>query len=81
MTQVTELQSKSASALRALKCKECGEEYELKAMHVCEFCFGPLKWRMTMTNYGDRLLAKVFRPDLILFGGIVLFAYHYESAN
>lgn len=28
---------------KALKCKECGEEYELKAAHVCEFCFGPLE--------------------------------------
>jgi threonine synthase len=27
----------------ALKCKECGTEYELKATHVCEFCFGPLE--------------------------------------
>lgn len=43
MTQVTQLQSKSAATFRALKCKECGEEYELKAMHVCEFCFGPLE--------------------------------------
>jgi threonine synthase len=28
---------------RALKCKECGAEYEPKAMHVCELCFGPLE--------------------------------------
>jgi threonine synthase len=27
----------------ALKCKECGAEYEPKAIHVCEFCFGPLE--------------------------------------
>ncbi|MDX1978220.1 MAG: threonine synthase [Pseudanabaenaceae cyanobacterium bins.68] len=26
-----------------LKCKECGAEYEPKAMHVCELCFGPLE--------------------------------------
>ena len=26
-----------------LKCKECGAEYEAKAMHVCELCFGPLE--------------------------------------
>ncbi|MGA7934346.1 MAG: threonine synthase [Kovacikia sp.] len=43
MTPVTELKSTSAATFRALKCKECGEEYELKAMHVCEFCFGPLE--------------------------------------
>lgn len=34
---------------KALKCKECGEEYELKAAHVCEFCFGPLE---VTYNYG-----------------------------
>ncbi|MBW4469685.1 MAG: threonine synthase [Stenomitos rutilans HA7619-LM2] len=43
MTQATQLQTKSAATFRALKCKECGEEYELKAIHVCEFCFGPLE--------------------------------------
>jgi threonine synthase len=26
-----------------LKCKECGAEYEAKALHVCELCFGPLE--------------------------------------
>ncbi len=26
-----------------LKCKECGAEYEPKATHVCELCFGPLE--------------------------------------
>jgi len=33
----------SAATFTALKCKECGAEYELKATHVCEFCFGPLE--------------------------------------
>jgi len=27
----------------ALKCKECGEEYELEASYVCDRCFGPLE--------------------------------------
>lgn len=43
MTQVAQLQSKSNATFRALKCKECGSEYEPKAVHVCEFCFGPLE--------------------------------------
>lgn len=44
MTQATTNQTQtSAAAFRALKCKECGSEYELKASHVCEFCFGPLE--------------------------------------
>ncbi len=33
----------TTTAFKALKCKECGAEYELKAMNVCEFCFGPLE--------------------------------------
>ncbi|NJK30656.1 MAG: threonine synthase [Acaryochloris sp. RU_4_1] len=42
MTQTLTNQS-LRSALKALKCKECGAEYELQATHVCEFCFGPLE--------------------------------------
>ncbi|TLS77824.1 threonine synthase [Mariprofundus erugo] len=29
--------------VRALKCRECGQEYEIQPTHVCEFCFGPLE--------------------------------------
>lgn len=29
--------------IKGLKCKECGNLYEAKALHVCEFCFGPLE--------------------------------------
>jgi threonine synthase len=46
MTQATQkLTSTQAPAapFTALKCKECGAEYEPKAVHVCEFCFGPLE--------------------------------------
>jgi threonine synthase len=42
MTQAIAQQTTTAT-FRALKCKECGQEYELKAAHVCEFCFGPLE--------------------------------------
>ncbi len=27
----------------ALRCRECAREYPLAALHVCEFCFGPLE--------------------------------------
>lgn len=40
MTQATHT---TTSAATALTCKECGAEYELKATHVCEYCFGPLE--------------------------------------
>lgn len=29
--------------IKALKCKECGAEYPVEPLHVCEFCFGPLE--------------------------------------
>ena len=28
---------------RALRCRECGHEYEKAPVHVCELCFGPLE--------------------------------------
>jgi threonine synthase len=44
MTQATQVKSLSTGfAFQALKCKECGAEYEAKATHVCELCFGPLE--------------------------------------
>jgi threonine synthase len=35
--------SNSMSYVKALKCRECGQEYEKTAKYVCEFCFGPLE--------------------------------------
>jgi len=29
--------------MKGLQCKECGKLYPLVALHVCEFCFGPLE--------------------------------------
>jgi threonine synthase len=44
MTQaIANLNQANTSILKALKCKECGAEYELQASHVCELCFGPLE--------------------------------------
>jgi len=31
------------SFARALRCRECGREYGLEPIHVCDFCFGPLE--------------------------------------
>ena len=28
---------------RNLRCRECGRDYPLAALHVCEYCFGPLE--------------------------------------
>jgi threonine synthase len=37
----------------ALKCKECGEKYELEAAYVCEQCFGPLEVSYDHSSLGD----------------------------
>jgi threonine synthase len=31
------------SHVRGLKCRECGRLYPAEALHVCEYCFGPLE--------------------------------------
>jgi threonine synthase len=31
------------SFVTGLKCRECGQAYEIAAVHVCEYCFGPLE--------------------------------------
>jgi threonine synthase len=31
------------TAATALRCRECGRDYPLAAIHVCEFCFGPVE--------------------------------------
>ncbi len=43
-TQVTKPQvAKTHATCQNLRCKECGAEYELQPIHVCELCFGPLE--------------------------------------
>lgn len=48
------------SIVRALKCRECGQEYEIEPTHVCEYCFGPLE-----VVYDYEKLAGVFTRELI----------------
>lgn len=61
MIQVTSPKTQTATAtFKSLKCKECGEEYELKAAHVCEFCFGPLE----VTYDYDRIQQTVTRESI-----------------
>ncbi|MDQ6962389.1 MAG: threonine synthase [Mariprofundaceae bacterium] len=48
------------SIVRALKCRECGSEYEIAPVHVCEFCFGPLE-----VVYDYDALGEGFTRELI----------------
>ncbi|HKJ82853.1 MAG TPA: threonine synthase [Mariprofundaceae bacterium] len=47
----------SESIVRALKCRECGQEYDIAPVHVCEYCFGPLE---VVYDY-DKLQGKFTR--------------------
>lgn len=63
MTQATldqAVASLDTANFTALACKECGAEYEPKALHVCEFCFGPLEVKY---DY-DKIAAKVTRESI-----------------
>ena len=45
----------------SLKCRECGRHYPKEALHVCEFCFGPLE-----VDYDYGLIRKVLTRERIV---------------
>ena len=47
--------------MRALKCRECGRQYPLEALHVCDFDFGPLE-----VVYDYERIQGVMTRDLIV---------------
>jgi threonine synthase len=60
MTQAISTLLDKTSYFKGLKCKECAAEYEAKAIHVCEYCFGPLE-----VNYDfSSLKGKITRKDI-----------------
>lgn len=69
MIQTTVPQTTSAT-FKALRCKECGEEYELKAAHVCEFCFGPLE-----VTYDYSALSRLVTRESIQAGPQSIWRY------
>lgn len=60
MTQAISQLLDKTHYFKGLKCKECGAEYEAKAIHVCEYCFGPLE-----VNYDfSSLQGRITRQDI-----------------
>jgi threonine synthase len=57
-------------AFEALKCKECGAEYEAKAIHVCEECFGPLE-----VKYNYEILKQTVSRETIEAGPNSIWRY------
>jgi threonine synthase len=60
----------AAAAFKGLKCKECGTEYEPKALHVCEYCFGPLE-----VNYDFSELSRTITRKQIESGPNSIWRY------
>jgi threonine synthase len=60
MTQTISTLLDKTSYFKGLKCKECAAEYEAKAIHVCEYCFGPLEVNFDFSP----LKGKITRKDI-----------------
>ena len=58
------------SFVKALKCRECGREYPISAIHVCEFCFGPLE-----VAYDYAAIGKVMSRESIERGPASVWRY------
>ena len=44
--------------LKGLKCRECGREYPVEPIYVCEFCFGPLEVAYDYNNIAKAMSRK-----------------------
>ncbi len=49
--------------VNGLKCRECGEQYPIEPLHVCELCFGPLE-----ASYDYETIAEKASRDSIEAG-------------
>ncbi len=47
------------SFIKALKCRECAREFPKEALHVCEYCFGPLEVAYEYDEIAKALSRKV----------------------
>lgn len=56
--------------VQGLKCRECGREYAIEPIYVCEFCFGPLE-----VIYDYKKIAKVLTKRKIQQRGKNLWRY------
>lgn len=63
---------KGLSLMKGLKCRECGRIYDLAAIHVCDFCFGPLE-----VDYDYEAIGKILSRGEIEKGPNSLWRYKY----
>lgn len=46
------------SSIKALKCRNCGEKYEVKPVSICEECFGPLEVEYDLEAIKEKVSKK-----------------------
>ncbi|MDP1808238.1 MAG: threonine synthase [Actinomycetota bacterium] len=56
--------------IKGLRCRECGREYPIEPVHVCEFCFGPLE-----VVYDYEAIAAVVSREKITSGPPTIWRY------
>ncbi len=54
-----------------LRCRECGRAYPVEALHVCDYCFGPLE-----VTYDYERIAAVVTRERIAAGPRTIWRYH-----
>ena len=59
------------SHVTALRCRECGNEYDVEPTNACEFCFGPLE-----VTYDYDSIAKSISRETIQRGPTTMWRYH-----
>jgi len=56
--------------INGLRCRECGRGYPAEALHVCEFCFGPLE-----VDYDYQAIAAAISREKIAAGPPTIWRY------
>ena len=59
------------SHVTALRCRECGSEYDIEPTNACELCFGPLE-----VSYDYDSIAKSISRETIQRGPATMWRYH-----
>jgi threonine synthase len=54
----------------SLRCRECGRQYPAEALHVCEYCFGPLE-----VVYDYDAVAAAISPEKVAAGPSTIWRY------
>ena len=57
-------------SINGLRCRECGRGYPAEALHVCEFCFGPLE-----VDYDYEAIAGAISREKIAAGPPTIWRY------